>query len=145
LSFCSIDSNRIALANDLVIAVWDRFPVNPGHLLIVPCSHVPEGAISAAKKTAVSLAVHQALSLITQRFHPEDFNRAVEHASLDQLAQDRAEALERERDRLDRPLPPGSIEKPRRQPGGTGRRWRKIRISAIGSDSRAGISWERGR
>jgi diadenosine tetraphosphate (Ap4A) HIT family hydrolase len=73
--FCSIDSNRIAFANDLVIATWDGFPVNPGHLLIVPRSHVPEWAnLSAAEKTAVSLAVDQALSLITQRFHPEGFN-----------------------------------------------------------------------
>lgn len=39
--FCNLDQNREILAeNDLAIAFYDAFPVNPGHTLIIPKRHV---------------------------------------------------------------------------------------------------------
>jgi diadenosine tetraphosphate (Ap4A) HIT family hydrolase len=39
--FCQPAPERIVFENPLVIALWDAFPVNRGHALIVPRRHVP--------------------------------------------------------------------------------------------------------
>jgi diadenosine tetraphosphate (Ap4A) HIT family hydrolase len=38
--FCNPDHDRIILANDHAIALYDGFPVTPGHSLIVPRRHL---------------------------------------------------------------------------------------------------------
>ena len=38
--FCQI--NDIVLENDLAIAFYDKYPVNKGHLLIIPKRHVEQ-------------------------------------------------------------------------------------------------------
>ena len=38
--FCSPDSTRIMLSNTHAIAIYDGFPVSPGHCLIVPKRHI---------------------------------------------------------------------------------------------------------
>ena len=38
--FCAPDPERVFLEGELVFALWDAFPVNPGHALIVPRRHV---------------------------------------------------------------------------------------------------------
>ena len=39
--FCQPARERIIFENPLVIALWDAFPVNRGHALIIPRRHVP--------------------------------------------------------------------------------------------------------
>jgi len=39
--FCHPARERIVFENPLVVALWDAFPVNRGHALIVPRRHVP--------------------------------------------------------------------------------------------------------
>ena len=53
--FCSIDESRIAFSNDCVIAIWDGFPVSPGHLLIVPRRHVPAWAEPKLRREGCNL------------------------------------------------------------------------------------------
>jgi superfamily II DNA or RNA helicase/diadenosine tetraphosphate (Ap4A) HIT family hydrolase len=73
--FCSIDSQRIAFANSLLFAVWDAFPVNGGHLLLVPRAHKPDwAALTAAERSAIWSAITDAQVLIADRFHPQGFN-----------------------------------------------------------------------
>ncbi|WP_136525954.1 HIT family protein [Geomonas ferrireducens] len=38
--FCTLDPAEILLENDHAIAFYDRFPVTPGHALVVPRRHV---------------------------------------------------------------------------------------------------------
>jgi len=38
--FCSPDSTRIILSNTYAIAIYDGFPVSPGHCLIIPKRHI---------------------------------------------------------------------------------------------------------
>ncbi len=38
--FCSLDESRIILSNTHVIAIFDGFPVSPGHTLIIPKRHI---------------------------------------------------------------------------------------------------------
>jgi superfamily II DNA or RNA helicase/diadenosine tetraphosphate (Ap4A) HIT family hydrolase len=73
--FCSLDESRIAFSNDSVIAIWDGFPVSPGHLLIVPRRHTPAWAnLSSSEKAATWSAIEQCQELISERFHPDGFN-----------------------------------------------------------------------
>ena len=73
--FCSIDTRRIAFSNDLVFAIWDEFPVSPGHLLIVPRCHAPAWPnLSSIEKAAIWSAVDQGRSAIAGRFRPDGFN-----------------------------------------------------------------------
>lgn len=73
--FCSIDPCRIVFSNDLVIAIWDGFPVSPGHLLIIPRRHAPSWTnLSSFEKAAIWLAVDQGQAAISERFRPDGFN-----------------------------------------------------------------------
>jgi diadenosine tetraphosphate (Ap4A) HIT family hydrolase len=38
--FCNLDDGRIIMAIDNAMAIWDVFPVTPGHTLIVPKRHI---------------------------------------------------------------------------------------------------------
>jgi diadenosine tetraphosphate (Ap4A) HIT family hydrolase len=38
--FCNLDKSRIVLANAHAIAIYDGYPVSPGHSLIVPKRHI---------------------------------------------------------------------------------------------------------
>jgi diadenosine tetraphosphate (Ap4A) HIT family hydrolase len=73
--FCSIDPSRIAFSSDLVIAIWDGFPVSPGHLLIIPRRHSPAWSnLDSAEKAALWSAVDVGQTVISQRFRPDGFN-----------------------------------------------------------------------
>jgi len=73
--FCSVDESRIAFSNDCVIAIWDGFPVSPGHLLIIPRRHAPTWAnLSSSEKAATWSAIDQGQRLISERFQPDGFN-----------------------------------------------------------------------
>jgi len=38
--FCTLDEKLIILANDHALAIYDAFPVTPGHALIIPKRHI---------------------------------------------------------------------------------------------------------
>lgn len=40
--FCELPVERIALENELCVAVADKYPVTPGHMLVIPKRHVAE-------------------------------------------------------------------------------------------------------
>jgi diadenosine tetraphosphate (Ap4A) HIT family hydrolase len=61
--------------NPLVVALWDAFPVNRGHALIVPRRHVPTWFdASAEERVALMAAFDEARDLIVARFAPDGFN-----------------------------------------------------------------------
>jgi diadenosine tetraphosphate (Ap4A) HIT family hydrolase len=38
--FCTLDPSRIIASNDHALAVFDDYPVTPGHALIIPIRHI---------------------------------------------------------------------------------------------------------
>jgi diadenosine tetraphosphate (Ap4A) HIT family hydrolase len=40
--FCELPADRVILQNELCVAVADKYPVTPGHMLIIPRRHVAE-------------------------------------------------------------------------------------------------------
>lgn len=73
--FCQPARGRIIFENPLVLALWDAFPVNRGHALIIPRRHVPIWFdASAEERVALMTAVDEARDLIVSRFAPDGFN-----------------------------------------------------------------------
>ncbi|MFM7926296.1 MAG: HIT family protein, partial [Pirellula sp.] len=77
--FCQIDSQRIVFRHRVgsanVIALWDGFPVSPGHLLIVPTRHVATWFdASSEEQQALTSALEIARSHIEAQYEPQGYN-----------------------------------------------------------------------
>ena len=66
------------LANDLCYARYDRYPVSPGHLLLIPFRHVA-GLFDATdmEQAALLALVREAKDFLDDRFHPDGYNVGV--------------------------------------------------------------------
>jgi superfamily II DNA or RNA helicase/HKD family nuclease len=73
--FCSINPERVAFTSTYGDGIWDAFPVNPGHILIVPRHHAATwDVLSSIEKDWAWSAVDQAISTIQSRYSPDGFN-----------------------------------------------------------------------
>ncbi len=73
--FCYPEPERVAFEDRWVRAVWDAFPVNPGHLLLTPRRHVPTWfEASEPERAALVAAVDRAREAITKLHAPDGFN-----------------------------------------------------------------------
>jgi superfamily II DNA or RNA helicase/HKD family nuclease/diadenosine tetraphosphate (Ap4A) HIT family hydrolase len=73
--FCKIDLKRVAFSDWHGDAIWDSFPVNPGHMLIVPRRHAATwDELTDHEKAWAWSAVDQAFALIRAGHSPEGFN-----------------------------------------------------------------------
>jgi superfamily II DNA or RNA helicase/diadenosine tetraphosphate (Ap4A) HIT family hydrolase len=77
--FCQIDRQRIVFRHSVgsanVIALWDGFPVSPGHLLIVPARHIATWFdASSEEQQALTSALEIAKSHIESQYRPQGYN-----------------------------------------------------------------------
>jgi diadenosine tetraphosphate (Ap4A) HIT family hydrolase len=77
--FCPIDSQRILFRHSVgsasVVALWDGFPVSPGHLLIVPVRHIPTWFDARPEEhQALTSALEIAKSHIESQYQPQGYN-----------------------------------------------------------------------
>jgi len=76
--FCRPVPGEVVLENDLCYARYDKFPVNPGHLLLIPFRHVAGFFEATDEEQAALLAlVREAKDLLDERFHPDGYNIGV--------------------------------------------------------------------
>ncbi|NLV16443.1 MAG: HIT family protein [Syntrophomonadaceae bacterium] len=69
---------EIILANDLAWARYDKFPVTPGHILIITYRHIADFRESTAEeKRAINNLLHQAWDLVDTHFMPDGYNLGV--------------------------------------------------------------------
>ena|SRR6056297_462233 len=73
--FCEGLEARIAFEGELVLGLWDKFPVSPGHILIVPRRHVASWFEStAAEQGAITRAIETAREIIEEEHSPDGYN-----------------------------------------------------------------------
>ena len=73
--FCTVDLSRIAFMDDLVVGLWDGFPVSPGHLLIVPRRHAATwDELTPEEKRALWESVDKAKAVIQSKHQPDGYN-----------------------------------------------------------------------
>ena len=71
--FCSPD--QIIAENDLTYAIYDRYPVNPGHLLIIVKRHVAGFfETSAAERLAIDKLIVECKNLLDTKYSPDGYN-----------------------------------------------------------------------
>jgi diadenosine tetraphosphate (Ap4A) HIT family hydrolase len=65
----------VFLQNDLVVGIWDGFPVNPGHALLIPRRHVANW-FEATQRERIALieALDEARRIISAKHSPAGFN-----------------------------------------------------------------------
>lgn len=74
--FCRTD--EALLANSLAYARLDKFPVTPGHVLIIPLRHEPIFfSVSHEELKSIWALVVKAKQLIDRKFQPDGYNLGV--------------------------------------------------------------------
>lgn len=73
--FCSAAPDRTFHEGRLILALWDNFPVTPGHALIVPRRHIPTWFdATPEEQQELSAAIETARAAILARHQPDGFN-----------------------------------------------------------------------
>jgi diadenosine tetraphosphate (Ap4A) HIT family hydrolase len=74
--FCNPDSEReLLLESATAYALLDKFPVNPGHTLIIPKRHTANYFdLSFKEQSACWFMVNKAKEVLQNRFNPDGFN-----------------------------------------------------------------------
>jgi diadenosine tetraphosphate (Ap4A) HIT family hydrolase len=73
--FCFPDANRIFHAGELVLGLWDGYPVSPGHALLVPRRHVASWFdATSAERGELAAALEIARTTILRGHRPDGFN-----------------------------------------------------------------------
>ena len=75
--FCDFknDKDKVVLGNDLAYAIFDGFPVNEGHMLIIPKRHaetyfdLTEEEIKSMNELAFEVK-----KLLDSKYHPDGYN-----------------------------------------------------------------------
>ena len=73
--FCTLQPEATVAGNALAVAVYDGFPVSPGHALIIPRRHIASlFEATADERGALLDLLAETRGLLLQRFHPDSFN-----------------------------------------------------------------------
>ena len=73
--FCRIDPADVVLANEHALAFYDRFPVTPGHALVVPRRHFASFfEATPEERTALFELLGRVRELLLKERAPDAFN-----------------------------------------------------------------------
>lgn len=73
--FCNIKESKKVLFNYEYFAIYDEYPVSPGHMLIIPTEHVEDYRdLSDHQKFILWEAVDKAIKFLTENYNPDGFN-----------------------------------------------------------------------
>jgi len=76
--FCNLSREQILLENELALAFYDKYPVQKGHLLIIPKRHAMTYFDATLDEIiAMHQLVHQGKELLEKEYHPEGYNLGV--------------------------------------------------------------------
>jgi diadenosine tetraphosphate (Ap4A) HIT family hydrolase len=71
--FCQI--NESVLENDLAIAFYDKYPVNKGHLLIIPKRHIEQYFdLTDQERSAIDSLLLEGKRLLDEQYQPDGYN-----------------------------------------------------------------------
>jgi len=74
--FCNPDSTReVILESATAFAIYDKFPVNEGHVLIIPKRHCSDYfSLSFKEQSACWFIMNKAKKILATKFNPDGFN-----------------------------------------------------------------------
>lgn len=76
--FCTLPKKDILLENEMALAFFDKFPVNKGHVLIIPKRH-RANLFEATNEEIMSIwkLLKEVKEELDTRFHPDGYNVGV--------------------------------------------------------------------
>lgn len=76
--FCGLTETDILVENEMALAFFDRFPVNEGHVLIIPKRHLVS-LFDATLEEVISIwkLLEEVTEELNKRFHPDGYNVGV--------------------------------------------------------------------
>ena len=76
--FCTLDQSAIILGNDQALAIYDKFPVTPGHCLIIPKRHIVSLFEATREEHAAMFdLLDQMRRILLAEHEPDGFNIGV--------------------------------------------------------------------
>jgi diadenosine tetraphosphate (Ap4A) HIT family hydrolase len=74
--FCSgINDLLILLENEAAFALYDQYPVSPGHTLIIPKRHCADYfGLTVDEQYTCWMLVNKVKEMIDEKFHPDGYN-----------------------------------------------------------------------
>ncbi|MGO0123499.1 HIT family protein [Desulfothermobacter acidiphilus] len=76
--FCSLPREAVIAENDLAFAIFDKYPVNPGHTLVIPKRHFASFFEATEEEVlAIYHLIHQVKKLLDERYRPDGYNVGV--------------------------------------------------------------------
>jgi diadenosine tetraphosphate (Ap4A) HIT family hydrolase len=76
--FCNPDRKKILISNTLCYAMYDRYPVTPGHILVLPYRHFPDYFESTLPEVeAFDALLRQCRTRLGEEYHPDGYNLGV--------------------------------------------------------------------
>lgn len=71
--FCLL--NEFAIENEVAFAIFDKYPVNKGHLLIIPKRHVEQYFdLTLEERQAIDDLLFKGKKLMDQQYQPDGYN-----------------------------------------------------------------------
>ena len=73
--FCRPSPDDVMIDHELAYALYDRYPVNPGHMLVIPRRHVAGWFEATGPEQQALLAVlDRVKELLDERYNPDGYN-----------------------------------------------------------------------
>jgi diadenosine tetraphosphate (Ap4A) HIT family hydrolase len=73
--FCNIEKERIVAENDAAFAIYDGFPVNEGHMLIIPKNHFKDYfEVDQQTRDELWRLVDECKRIADKKFKPDGYN-----------------------------------------------------------------------
>jgi len=80
--FCNLDNSRIIQVNTHAIAIFDGYPVSPGHCLIIPKRHIASFFEATREEQTAILDLLAEMRAVLQKGHnPDGFNIGINDGS----------------------------------------------------------------
>jgi diadenosine tetraphosphate (Ap4A) HIT family hydrolase len=71
--FCTMD--KFELENELAYAIFDKYPVNKGHMLIIPKRHTANYFdLTMEERLAIDELLFQGKQLLDETYYPDGYN-----------------------------------------------------------------------
>lgn len=76
--FCNRDQLNIIAENELSFAIYDKYPVNTGHVLVIPKRHYSNFFDSTEDEIiAINELIHKCKGIIDSKYRPTGYNIGV--------------------------------------------------------------------
>ena len=73
--FCALESYEIVARNRLAVAIYDKFPASPGHILVIPRRHFADYFDATDKELrAIDQLLRKSRAILMQEKAPDGFN-----------------------------------------------------------------------